>query len=57
MSRPDQPTGYRGDRDERVEPAGAEARGTPPERPPGEGARDREWEGYDVAILNAVLDS
>jgi hypothetical protein len=59
MSRPDQAPGYVGDREERAEPAETEPRDTPPEGPAGAGGPDRadEWEGYDVAILNAVLDS
>lgn len=41
--------------DGRAEPAGPEARGVPPPGPPANGPDP--WEAYDLAILNAVLDS
>ena len=59
MSGPEQATGHFASQDEDREPARTEHCGLPPEGSPGEDGPDRaaEWEAYDVAILDAVLDS
>ena len=59
MSNPEQPAGHFAGRDEKAEPAGTEPRDPHPEGAEAEGSLDRagEWEGYDLAILDAVLDS
>ena len=59
MSEPEQTTGHFASQDENRGPAGMELSGLPPEGPPAEDGPDRaaEWEAYDVAILDAVLDS
>jgi hypothetical protein len=54
MSRPESAADL-ADRDSRAEPTGTEPRiAVPPAPSPG---GPDPWEGYDLAILNAVLDS
>jgi hypothetical protein len=56
MSKPEQAAADLAGRDGRTEPAGTEPRTCPAPAPAAEAGRDT-WEGYDLAILNAVLDS
>jgi hypothetical protein len=59
MSNPEQPTGHFAGRDEKAAPTRTERRDDLPEGPACDGGPDRvgEWEGYDLAVLDAVLDS
>jgi hypothetical protein len=56
MSKPEQAAADLVVRDGRAEPAGTEPRICPLPAPVADAGPDP-WEGYDLAILNAVLDS
>lgn len=55
MSGPEQTAADLADRDGRAEPAGTEAGTAPLAGPPA--ACPDPWQGYDLAILDAVLDA